>query len=88
MGKFYLDNEQKRHRSAGADLQLICAFVVCIFKKHDAAHMSLVVRKPFFCMCEKDADHLCGSREADQRLCFRYMDSTIPLVSKSKISSL
>ena len=27
-------------------------------------------------------------READQRLCFRYMDSTIPLLSKPKISSL
>ena len=27
-------------------------------------------------------------READQRLCFRYTDSTIPLLSKSKISSL
>ena len=26
--------------------------------------------------------------EAAQRLCFRYMDSTIPLLSKSKISSL
>ena len=28
------------------------------------------------------------NREADQRLCFRYTDSTIPLLSKSKISSL
>ena len=26
--------------------------------------------------------------EADQRLCFRYKNSTIPLLSKSKISSL
>ena len=40
-----------------------------------------VVRKPDFCICEnKDADQLRGSREADQRLCFRYMDSTIPLL--------
>ena len=29
-----------------------------------------------------------GNREADQRLCFRYLDSTIPLLPKSKISSL
>ena len=36
----------------------------------------------------KDADQLRGNREADQRLCFRYTDSTIPLLSKSKISSL
>ena len=27
-------------------------------------------------------------READQRLCFRYLDSTMPLLPKSKISSL
>ena len=36
----------------------------------------------------KDVDQLRGNHEADQRLCFRYMDSTIPLLSKSKISSL
>ena len=29
-----------------------------------------------------------GNHEADQRLCFRYIDSTIPLLSKSEISSL
>ena len=39
--------------------------------------MSRVVRKPAFCICEnKDADQLRGNREADQRLCFRYRDST------------
>ena len=44
--------------------------------------------KPTICICEnKDADQLRGNREADQRLCFRYSDSTIPLLSKSKISS-
>ena len=47
------------------------------------------MRKPTFCICEnKDADQLRGNREADQRLCFRYRDSTIPLLSKSEISSL
>ena len=52
-------------------------------------YMSLVMRKPGFCICEnKDADQLRGHREADQRLCFRYMDSTIPLLSKSEISRL
>ena len=36
--------------------------------------MSLVLRKPAFCICEnKDADQLRGDREADQRLCFRYI---------------
>ena len=45
--------------------------------------MSRVMRKPTFCICEnKDADQLCKDREADQRLCFRYIDSTISLLSK------
>ena len=44
------------------------------------------MRKPTFCVCEnKDADQLHGNREADQRLCFRYINSTIPLLSKSEI---
>ena len=43
--------------------------------------------KPTICICEnKDADQLRGNREADQRLCFRYSDSTIPLLLKSEIS--
>ena len=47
------------------------------------------MRKPEFCICEnKDADQLRGNREADQRLCFRYTDSTIPLLPNSEISSL
>ena len=42
------------------------------------------MRKPAFCICEnKDADQLRGHREADQRLCFRYADSTIPLLFMS-----
>ena len=47
-------------------------------------HMSLVWRKTVFCICEnKDTDQLCGNREADQRLCFRYTDSAIRLLSES-----
>ena len=39
--------------------------------------LSLVVSKPFFCICEhKDADQL------------RHTDSAIPLLSDSEISSL
>ena len=81
---------------SAADLHLC----FCIYAKsrfsHDAAimaackllHMSRVMRKPAFCIYEnKDADQLRGSREADQRLCFRYTDTTIPLLSKSEISS-
>ena len=52
-------------------------------------YKSHVMRKPAFCICEnKDADQLRGNREADQRLCFLYIDSTIPLLSKPEISSL
>ena len=41
-------------------------------------NLSRVVRKPAYCICEnKDADQLRGDREADQRFCFRYTDSTI-----------
>ena len=50
--------------------------------------MSRIVRKPDFCLGEnKGADQLRGNREADQRLCFRYSDSTIPLLLKSEIAS-
>ena len=47
------------------------------------------MRKPFFAYAKnKDADQLRGNREADQRLCFRYLDSTctIPL-PKFQVSS-
>ena len=39
--------------------------------------------------CEnKGADQLRSNCEADERLCFRYMNSTIPLLFVSKISSI
>ena len=44
--------------------------------------------KPTICIGENKAtDQLRGDREADQRLCFRYTDSTIPLLPKSEILS-
>ena len=47
------------------------------------------MRKPAFCMCEnKDTDQFRCNREADQRLCFRYTDSTISLLPNYEISSL
>ena len=58
-------------------------------KKLYMSGMSCIVSKPTLCICEnKDANQLHGSREAGQRLCFRYADDTILLLSKSKISSL
>ena len=47
------------------------------------------MRKPDFCIYEnKDADQLRSNCAADhhQRLCFRYLDSTIFLLSKSESS--
>ena len=45
--------------------------------------------KPTICIGEsKGADRLRSNCEADQRLCVRYTDITIPLLSESKISSL
>ena len=47
------------------------------------------MRKTAFCVYEnKDADQLRCNREADQRLCFPYTDSTIPRPPNSEISSL
>ena len=44
--------------------------------------------KPIICICEnKDADQLRGNREADQRLCFRYTDSTISPLLKFKFQA-
>ena len=41
------------------------------------------MRKPTFCVCDdEDADQLRGNREADQRLCFRHLVSTIQLLHK------
>ena len=44
------------------------------------------MRKPAFAYA-KTKTHI-SNREADQRLCFRYKDGTIPLLPKSEISSL
>ena len=54
-------------------------------------YMSRPMGKPTICIGEnKGADQLRGYREADQRLCFRYTDSTIPKLTlfNSKIFSL
>ena len=47
------------------------------------------MRNPDFCLCENiGEDQLCSNCTADQRLCSRYRDSTIHLLSKSEIFSL
>ena len=50
--------------------------------------MSRPLGKPTICIGEnKGADQLRGNREADQRLCFRYSDSTIPLLLNTKFQA-
>ena len=59
----------------------------CSRAKNLKYHVSCHIRKPTICIGKnKGADQLCSNRTADQHLCFRYMDSTIPLL-KSEISS-
>ena len=44
--------------------------------------------KPTICIGEnKGGEQLRSNCEAYQRLCFRYSDSTVPLLLKSEISS-
>ena len=46
------------------------------------------MRKSTNCICEnKGADQMCSNCTADQRICFRYTTSTIPLLLQSEISS-
>ena len=67
-------------------MSLICDWK---FRLSVVCKLSLVVRKPAFCICEnKDADQLRCDCKVDQRLCFRYTDSTVPVLPKSEISSL
>ena len=58
---------------------------LCSLIKYEPPHG----KKPTICIGKnKGADQLRINCGADQCLCFFYMDSTIPLLSKSKISSL
>ena len=58
-------------------------------KKLGHQHLSSVMRKHAFYICEnKGTDQLHSNRAADQCLCIRYIDSTIPLLPKSELSSL
>ena len=52
------------------------------------SYFSHCMGKPTICIGEnKGADQLRSNCEADQRLCIRYMDSTIPLLPSSGIQS-
>ena len=62
--------------------------MITYIRRQQHKKLSRLMGKPTICIGEnKDADQLRGNREADQRLCFRYSDSTVPLLLKSEISS-
>ena len=66
------------------NIKLVCPVIYSM----SIDYMSRVVRKAVFCICKnKDTDQLRGSHKADQLLCFRYIDSTIPLLPIYEISS-
>ena len=59
-------------------LQLFVGWAIII---HVEPQMSLFMRKQDFYLCKiKGEDQLCSNCTADQRLCFRLTDSTIPLL--------
>ena len=54
----------------------------CLAQVH---YMSCIMRKPDYRICEKTYQ-VCSKCTVDQRLCFRLMESTIPLLLKSESS--
>ena len=93
-----LEKRQKENTSPGLGKERLVpsSFVLILLGKFyicgsvsGKGLLNLLMRKLAFCICKnKDADQLRGNREADQCLCFRYTDKTIPILTKSEISSL
>ena len=53
--------------------QLVYILLLFVIESHH--------EKTIFCECvKKGPDRLHGNRAADQRICFRYINSTIPLL--------
>ena len=81
-------HRRKQRRRADRLYCYTCSKTKTDDKEGMEVYMSRHMGKPTICIGEnKDADQLRGNREADQRLCFRYSDSTIPPLLNSKISS-
>ena len=80
------------HKLVISDIYEEVKFLLHVVQTYKHVHVVLYEQRRektgFLHLCEnKDADQLRGNREADQRL-FCYIDSTIPLLPKSEISSL
>ena len=75
----YFNRDNKFSTKNSYQLALILMLSLTYHLKLLPDHMSRDVRKLDFCICE--------NKDADQRLCFRFTDSIIPLLPKSEISS-
>ena len=64
-------------------------YITCNKNANDELHqMRCVMSNPDFCLCENEgADQLRSNCEADQRLCFRYSNSTISLLLNPKFQA-
>ena len=74
---------------------MMTTFINKVFTKCVSSRPQALIYEPrhektgFLHICEnKGADQLRGNRDADQRLCFCEMDSTMPLLLKSEITRL
>ena len=85
-GTFY----SQENNLANIKYQKICSLdYFQTYISYRKCFLSHCIRKPTKCLGKnKGADQLCSNRETDHRLCFHYMDSTIPLLLKYKISRL
>ena len=81
------NNKQKQNQV----LMLLFVFVFCFCLYFSVINMTYEPRREktgFLHMRKQRRRSASRYREADQRLCFRYTDSTIPPLPKYKISSL
>ena len=72
-------------------MQTILLEKLCFILTYEPPHgktNNLPRRKQTICLGENKGQILRSYCEADQHLCFRYSDSTVPLLLKSEISSL
>ena len=87
--KFSMSDNSKKNVFRSPSLTFFnCAYAAtgCLICRTDACPIKPRHEKICFCICvNKGADQLRGNRTADQRNCFRYINSTVPRLLKSEI---
>ena len=82
-----MDTEMRNHQRTRDQLQASHKQVMDLKQQVGTLFEPQQEKKPPICIIEnKGADQLRSNCEADQRLCFRYTDGTISLLSKFTIS--